>query len=113
MANISTSGLDELIGSLEKIAEIPDDTILEMLTAEAEVVAAEQRAALSTAYHGSTQRGLPPGASNMGKSSRKQKTGGRFTFTRKGRGQMETSAAWRRSPLSMSTERVSKVYPGG
>ena len=42
MANLSTRGLEELIGDFEAIAELPDDTILEMLTAEAEVIAAAQ-----------------------------------------------------------------------
>ena len=39
MAEISTSGLEELLSDMEAIAEIPDATILEMLTAEAEVIA--------------------------------------------------------------------------
>lgn len=54
MANLSTSGLEELLGDLESIAEIPDATILEMLTAEAEVIAeaqeAEARAMLAGEY---------------------------------------------------------------
>jgi HK97 gp10 family phage protein len=44
MAQISTSGLEELLGDMGAIAEIPDATILEMLTAEAEVIAAAQEA---------------------------------------------------------------------
>lgn len=44
MANLSTSGLDELLDDLEAIAEIPDETLLEMLTAEAEVIAEAQAA---------------------------------------------------------------------
>ena len=34
MAEISTSGLEELLSDMEAIAEIPDATILEMLSAE-------------------------------------------------------------------------------
>ena len=44
MAEISTSGLEELLSDMEAIAEIPDATILEMLTAEAEVIAPAQAA---------------------------------------------------------------------
>lgn len=44
MANLSTSGLDELLDDLEAIAEIPDETLLEMLTAEAEIIAEAQAA---------------------------------------------------------------------
>ena len=54
MANLSTSGLEELIGSFDAIAEIPDEVVLEMLVAEAEVIApaqeAEARAMLSGKY---------------------------------------------------------------
>ena len=35
MANLSTSGLEELIGGFDAIAEIPDEVVLEMLVAEA------------------------------------------------------------------------------
>ena len=44
MANLSTSGLEELLDDLEAIAEIPDETLLEMLTAEAEIIAEAQTA---------------------------------------------------------------------
>lgn len=44
MAELSTSGLEELLSDMEAIAEIPDATILEMLTAEAEVIAPAQAA---------------------------------------------------------------------
>lgn len=44
MANLSTSGLEELLDDLGAIAELPDETILEMLAAEAEVIAAAQAA---------------------------------------------------------------------
>ena len=44
MANLSTSGLEELLDDLAAIAEIPDETLLEMLTAEAEIIAEAQAA---------------------------------------------------------------------
>ena len=44
MANLSTSGLEELIGGFDAIAEIPDEVVLEMLVAEAEVIAPAQEA---------------------------------------------------------------------
>ena len=42
MAELTTKGLDELLADLGSVAEIPDETLLEMLTAEAEVVAEAQ-----------------------------------------------------------------------
>ena len=39
MANLSTSGLEELVGGFDAIAELPDEVVLEMLVAEAEVIA--------------------------------------------------------------------------
>lgn len=42
MAELSTSGLDELLSDMEAIAELPDEIVLEMLTAEAEVIAEAQ-----------------------------------------------------------------------
>lgn len=44
MAQISTGGLDELLDDFAAIAELPDSVILEMLTAEAEVIAPAQAA---------------------------------------------------------------------
>lgn len=44
MAEISTSGLEELLPDMEAIAEIPDAVILEMLAAEAGVIAPAQAA---------------------------------------------------------------------
>jgi HK97 gp10 family phage protein len=43
VANLSTSGLDDLLKDLESIAELPDDVILGMLSAEADVVADAQK----------------------------------------------------------------------
>lgn len=42
MAELTTSGLDELLEDLGSVAEIPDAVVLEMLSAEAEVVAEAQ-----------------------------------------------------------------------
>ena len=39
MANLSTSGLEELVGGFDAIAELPDEVVLEMLVAEAESTA--------------------------------------------------------------------------
>lgn len=58
MANLTTTGLDEIVGSLEELANIPDDTILDMLTAEAEVYAEEQKRAFNTAYHKGYGKGI-------------------------------------------------------
>lgn len=44
MAELTTSGLEELMSDMGAIAEIPDATILDMLTAEAEIVAEAQAA---------------------------------------------------------------------
>ena len=44
MANLSTNGLEELVGGFDAIAELPDEVVLEMLVAEAEVIAPAQEA---------------------------------------------------------------------
>lgn len=44
MANVSVSGLDELFDDLSSVMELPDEIALEMLTAEAEVIAEAQAA---------------------------------------------------------------------
>lgn len=44
MAYVSTNGLDELLSDFGSIAEIPDSVILDMLVAEAEVIAPAQAA---------------------------------------------------------------------
>ena len=43
MAKMSVNGLDDLMLSLEEIAEIPEDVVAAMLDAEAEIVAPEIR----------------------------------------------------------------------
>ena len=42
MAELNTSGLDELLSDMGAIAEIPDAVLLEMLVAEAEIIAPAQ-----------------------------------------------------------------------
>lgn len=44
MAELSTSGLDELLSDLGSIAELPDAVVLEMLAAEAGIIAEAQAA---------------------------------------------------------------------
>ena len=81
MAEISTSGLEELLSDMEAIAEIPDATILEMLTAEAEVIAPAQAAearAMGVVDTGTTARSI--------------------TFDKK----LKETAGWQRSLSSMS-----------
>lgn len=47
MAGLESGGLDELMRSLEEIAETPDEVLEEMLQAQAAVVAAAQRKKLA------------------------------------------------------------------
>lgn len=64
MADISTSGLDELFDDLAAIAELPDEIALEMLQAEAEVVAEAQEAeavAMGVMDTGTTVRSITYG----------------------------------------------------
>lgn len=61
MAEISSSGLDELLDDLATIAEIPDAVLLEMLTAEAEVIApaqAQEAQAMGVYDTGTTARSI-------------------------------------------------------
>lgn len=44
MAIVSTSGLEDLFEDLESLAELPDELILDMLSAQADIVADAQRA---------------------------------------------------------------------
>ena len=61
MAKFSTVGLEDLERDFAAVAEMPDSVILEMLTAEAEVIAeaqaAEARAMLSGPYSTGTTAG--------------------------------------------------------
>lgn len=65
MAELSTSGLEEIIGDLEEIATLPDDLVLEMLTAEAEIVAAAQEA--EARAMGVFDKGITAGSITYGK----------------------------------------------
>ena len=65
MAEISVSGLEELVGSLAEIAKLPDDLVLEMLTAEAEIVAAAQEA--EARAMGVFDKGITAGSITHGK----------------------------------------------
>lgn len=44
MAMVSTSGLEELLEDLDSLAELPDEIVLDMLSAEADIVANAQKA---------------------------------------------------------------------
>lgn len=64
MANLSTSGLEELFDDLESVIELPDEVALEMLTAEAEVIAEAQAAeavAMGVFRTGTTARSITHG----------------------------------------------------
>lgn len=49
MAQFEISGLDDLILSLEELAQLPDEVAAEMLTAEGEVIKAAQQQSLQSA----------------------------------------------------------------
>lgn len=75
MANLSTSGLEELVGGFDAIAELPDEVVLEMLVAEAEVVAEEQKTAFSTAYTKGYSKGITARSVTIGKKLKKTAEG--------------------------------------
>lgn len=59
MADFDVSGLDDLMLSLQQVAELPEDVQDNMLNAQADMVmAAQQRSALSIADTGQTARSL-------------------------------------------------------
>ena len=58
MANLSTSGLEELVGGFDAIAELPDEVVLEMLVAEAEVIAPAQEAEARAMLSGETAQSI-------------------------------------------------------
>ena len=78
MAELSTNGLDTLISDLEELAKIPDEVILDMLTAEAEVVAEEQKTAFSTAYTKGYSKGITARSVTIGKKLKKNGGGARY-----------------------------------
>lgn len=57
MAELSTAGLEELVGDFTAVMELPDEVVLEMLTAEAEVVANAQRAEAGQMLQGRYAKG--------------------------------------------------------
>lgn len=73
MAEISTSGLEELFEDMAAIAELPDKVILEMLTAEAEVIA-EAQAAEARAM-GVVDKGITAGSITFDKRLKTTKDG--------------------------------------
>ena len=73
MAEISTSGLEELFEDMAAIAELPDEVILEMLTAEAEVIA-EAQAAEARAM-GVVDKGITAGSITFDKKLKATKDG--------------------------------------
>ena len=75
MANLFTTGLDALISDLEELAKIPDEVILDMLTAEAEVVAEEQKTAFSTAYSKGYSKGITARSVTVSKKLKKTANG--------------------------------------
>lgn len=75
MANFTTRGLEEIIGSFEELAKLPDDVILDMLTAEAEVIAEEQKAAFSTACSKGYSKGITEQSVTFSKKLKKSKDG--------------------------------------
>lgn len=104
MANLSTSGLEELIGGFDAIAEIPDEVVLEMLVAEAEVIAPAQEAEARAMLSGKYSTGET--AQSISYDKKHQENIGRIelsTFTRKARGDTATSAAPPRSLLWTSS----------
>lgn len=103
MANLSTSGLEELIGGFDAIAEIPDEVVLEMLVAEAEVIAPAQEAEARAMLSGKYSTGETAQSISYDKSSRKHRTDELSTFTRKALGDTATSAAPPRSLLWTSS----------
>ena len=67
MADVSTVGLDELFDDLAAIAELPDTVALEMLRAEAEVVAEAQAAEAAAMLSGEYSTGTTAKSVTYGK----------------------------------------------
>ena len=75
VANLSVSGLEELIGDLEEIASLPESVVLEMLTAEAEIVSKEQKTAFSSAYSKGYSKGVTARSVSYSKKLKKTSDG--------------------------------------
>lgn len=72
MAEVSFSGLDELMLSMEEVAQIPDTVKDEMLNAQADVVAAAQQA--KARAYGVQDTGMVIGSIKKGKPKTKKDT---------------------------------------
>lgn len=105
MAELSTQGLDGLIDDMTALMELPDETVLEMLTAEAEVVAAAQQSEAQSM--GVYATGKTAGSISYDKKLKvKGASPAQSTFHRKGRAATETSAETPRSHSSTNTARL-------
>ena len=97
MAELNTSGLDELLSDMGAIAEIPDAVLLEMLVAEAEIIApaqAQEARAMGVYDPGTTAQSI-----TYDKKLKETKDWKAIYVTRRERGGTETPGAWQRSPL--------------
>lgn len=105
MAELSTQGLDGLIDDMTALMELPDETVLERLTAEAEVVAAAQQSEAQTwAYMRSAKL-----AGSISYDKKLKVNGAKPrkpNVHRKGRAATETSAETPRSHSSTNTARL-------
>lgn len=75
MANLSTSGLEDIVGGFDAIAELPDDITLEMLIAEAEVIAPAQETEARAMLAGSFSTGETAQSITYDKSLKKTSDG--------------------------------------
>ena len=103
MANLSTSGLEELIGGFDAIAEIPDEVVLEMLVAEAEVIAPAQEAEARAMLSGKYSTGETAQSISYDKKLKKTSDGRAIYVYPKALGDTATSAAPPRSLLWTSS----------
>lgn len=67
MADISVSGLDELMDDLAALAELPDSVVEEMLNAEADVVVPAQRSEIESRWKGPYSTGISASSIKKGK----------------------------------------------
>lgn len=75
MANITTDGLEDVIGGFEEIATLPDELVLAMLVAEAEVIAPAQEAQAKTMLSGKYSTGQTAQSITYGKKLKQTKDG--------------------------------------
>ena len=79
MAKLSVNGLDELMLSLQEIAELPDDVAAAMLDAEAEIVEQYQMGSAATMLQGPYATGQTAMSIRRGKM-KKGKGGARMVY---------------------------------